>query len=192
LAFLVRAFQGLELLLQAIDTASLTEATAAPTPYGALVRALESASVAQAQVNAAATEVETWTRIDRARLRGLQERRAVLEAEGGAVPTEEAARLLGVTPQAVNKRRKAGKLIGLSLGRRGYLYPVWQFERSGTLPHLSEVLDALPLEDEWMQAIFLLGPNERLDGSRPLDELRRGNVEAVLRAARTFGEHGAA
>jgi hypothetical protein len=39
---------------------------------------------------------------------------------------------------------------------------------------------------------FFLAKNVRLDGDRPLDRLRRGDVDPVVRAARAFGEHGAA
>jgi hypothetical protein len=35
--------------------------------------------------------------------------------------------------QAVEKRRKAGRLIGVSLGRRGFGYPAWQFAERGRL-----------------------------------------------------------
>jgi hypothetical protein len=39
---------------------------------------------------------------------------------------------------------------------------------------------------------FLVAPNSRLNGDTPLAMIRRGDVEAVLRAARAYGEHGAA
>jgi hypothetical protein len=56
---------------------------------------------------------------------------------------------------------------------------------------LERVLAAIDDEGGWMRLAFLLSPEERLGGERPLDALRRGEVEAVERAARLYGEHGA-
>ena len=98
---------------------------------------------------------------------------------------------MGLTRQAVDKRRKANKLIGLAIGRHCYVYPAWQFSRTGTLPGLKDVLHALRRHDAWSQVIFMLSPNDRLDGATPLDVLRRGQVEEVERAASLSGEHGA-
>jgi len=129
----------------------------------------------------------------RARLRGVQARRGLLGAEGGAVSSGQAAELLGITPQAVDKRRRAGKLLALPVGR-AYLYPVWQFDergRGGVLAGLEEVLGSFGVEDAWMRASYFLRKNGRLDDKRPLDALRDGEIESVERAARAYGEHGA-
>ena len=129
----------------------------------------------------------------RARLRGVRVRRELLEAEGGAVSSGQAAELLGITPQAVDKRRRAGKLLALPVGR-AYLYPVWQFDergRGGVLSGLEGVLGSFGVEDAWMRASFFLRRNGRLGDKRPLDALRDGEIEAVEGAARAYGEHGA-
>jgi len=129
----------------------------------------------------------------RARLRGVRARRELLEAEGGTVSSGQAAELLGITPQAVDKRRRAGKLLALPVGR-AYLYPVWQFDeagRGGVLQGLEEVLGSFGVEDAWMRVSFFLRQNGRLGDKRPLDVLRDGEIEAVERAARAYGEHGA-
>jgi hypothetical protein len=129
----------------------------------------------------------------RARLRGVRQRRELLGAEGGAVSSGEAAELLGITPQAVDKRRRAGKLLALPVGR-AYLYPVWQFDergRGGVVSGLEEVLGSFGVEDAWMKASFFLRQNGRLGDQRPLDALRDGEIEAVEGAARAYGEHGA-
>ena len=124
--------------------------------------------------------------------RGVAARTSVLEAEGGTWTTSDVAKHLDVERQAVDKRRRTGKLLALSLGRRGYVYPAWQFTRSGTLPGLAEVLKALSVKDPWMAAEFFLTGDPRLGRRTPLEEMRAGNVSTVLEAARGFGEHGAA
>lgn len=123
---------------------------------------------------------------------GLGAKERLLRAEGGVLPGAEVARVLGISRQAVDKRRRAGRLIGLSLGRRGYAYPAWQLRAGDTLPGLDHVLGDLAGYDPWMQTIFMLGGNDRLDGETPLTRLRSGDLDGVRRAARTYGEQGAA
>jgi hypothetical protein len=79
-------------------------------------------------------------------------------------------------------------MIGLSFGRRGYAYPVWQADLDG----LEEVLAELRELSPWTQAEFMLAPNRWLAGASPLDALRNGDREGVLEAARHYGEQIAA
>jgi hypothetical protein len=130
--------------------------------------------------------------LGKARLRGALAQRELLSGDGGALSGAEVATLLGVSRQAVDKRRKAGQLFAVELPRRGYLYPAWQLTGTGVLPGVAEVLAALRHLDPWAQARFFVSGNARLGGKRPLDRLRRGDLDAVLRAAGAFDEHGAA
>ena len=123
-----------------------------------------------------------------ARLRGLRAKKRLLEAEGGVVSGRELAQAIGITRQAVDKRRLAGKLIGIDLGKRGYAYPVWQIGLDG----IDAVLAGLDEYDPWTQALFMLSANSWLNGETPLAMLRRGELEAVLAAARLYGEQTAA
>ena len=82
--------------------------------------------------------------------------------------------------------------MALTQGRRGYSYPWFQFEDGKTLPGLEEVLQELKSFDPWMQLAFFVNPNDRLSGITPVAALRAGNQSEVLRAARSYGEHGAA
>jgi hypothetical protein len=126
-----------------------------------------------------------------ARLRGLAMRQQILEAEGGIWPLERVCRHLRLSRQGVHRRRQSGRLLALHVGRRGYLYPAWQFTARGTLPGIEEVLAALKGLAAWTQAAFFLSHNTSLDGRRPLDALRIEDIEPVLRAARMHGEQGA-
>jgi hypothetical protein len=123
-----------------------------------------------------------------ARLRGLRLKRQILEAEGGTVTAEALAGALGMSRQAVDKRRRRGALIALSLGKRGLAYPVWQVGLDGLPAVLRELHDL----DPWTQAAFMLAPNRWLDGETPLTLLRRGEREGVVAAARLYGEQVAA
>jgi len=183
-AFLVRALHALTRLAPVLDETSLAEVAATTSDYAALVRAL--------QVPAALGVLMREDPLAAARLRGLRDRERLLAAEGGTLSGREIAAALGITRQAVDKRRRRGRLLGLALGRRGYRYPGWQLGPAGIQPGLDAVLGDLEHHDPWMQLRFMLNPNARLDGETPLAALRRGDVDRVRRAARTYGEQGAA
>jgi hypothetical protein len=163
---------------------ALAEAASAPTDVEVLVRALQQPDT-----------IETLRSDDPlapARLRGLRERERLLEVEGGTFSADDVAKHLNITRQAVNKRRQQGALVGLDAGRHGYLYPAWQFVREGTIPDLEPLVEALSGHDPWMQHIFMVSGNTRLEDRTPLEALRQGLLDDVLTAARALGEHGAA
>jgi hypothetical protein len=128
----------------------------------------------------------------RAKLRGIEYRRRILEKLGGTLSAEEVAELIGISRQAVDKRRSQNHLIGLTQGRRGYAYPAFQFEDGKTLAGLRDVLDALSGHDPWMQSIFFANGNDRLNGVTPLEALRQGKFASIVLAAQAYGEQGAA
>jgi len=183
-AFLARVLNAVADLGSRMPERALGSAAGAASDYAVLLEALEDPTTIEL--------LRKHIPLSAARIRGLRVRKRVLEAEGGTLSAEDAASHLGIKRQAVDKRRKAGRLIGLGMGRRGYVYPAWQFSREGTLPGLEEVLGELRKRDPWMQVIFMLTPSRRLDGTTPLQAVRKGRVEGVQRAARAFGEHGAA
>jgi len=183
-AFAARVLNAVARLIDEGDERALTMAAGAASDFETLLQALE--------------QPESLAILDEgpltaAKLRGLRYQERLLNAEGGTVTASQVAEILGITRQAVDKRRRAGQLIALSIGRRGYAYPLWQFETTGkTLAGLESVLDALRDHDSWMQLSFMLNPNSRLDDRRPLDLLREGEIERVREAALVFGEQGAA
>lgn len=131
---------------------------------------------------------QTVSPITVARLRGLAVKEKLLAAEGGALSAKEMAHALGITRQAVDARRKRGALIGLTMGKRGFVYPSWQLGLEG----LDAVLYELQGLDPWSQLAFLLTSNVWLDGDRPIDALRNGDFDLAVDAARTHGQQVAA
>lgn len=184
-AFVARALTALATLTDELNERALANVAGATSDYLALVKALQQPEVAAI--------FKADDPLLPALLRGLEARQQILEAEGGTLTVSEVAAMLGITRQAVDKRRKAGKLIALSLGQRGYAYPRWQFTGDGhVLPGLEEVLDELDLPDGWGQIGFVLSPNTRLSRKRPLDLLRAGMIDDAIWAAGAYGETGAA
>lgn len=167
-----------------VDRERVVEALSASEGYEAMLPLIEDLVLEDARESPMA----------RARLRGIRRKREVLETEGGFVGTAEAAEILGgISKQAVDKRRERQTILALPRGGGEYAFPLWQFDegtKDGLLPGLTKLLRSFSVEDPWMRAEFMLAPNNRLGGKRPLDALREGEVEAATRAASTYGVHG--
>ncbi|MBW4619404.1 MAG: hypothetical protein KME17_08600 [Cyanosarcina radialis HA8281-LM2] len=127
-----------------------------------------------------------------ARLKGVTVKRDLLYRDGQPLTSEEVASLLHLTRQAVDKRRRNDRLLAVSLGRRGYLYPVWQFHEGKVLPGLERVLAELRSYDPWTQLIFFQTGDMRLDGDIPLERLQSGEIDRVVWAASCYGQQIAA
>ncbi len=182
--FFSRAFNALSSIANELSSQSVEELTASPTDFELLVNAVSATSTA-----AASTDGDP---LIRAKLRGIEHRKRIIEKLGGTLSAQQVSELIGISRQAVDRRRSQNQLIGLTQGKRGYAYPAFQFEDGKTLDGLKEVLDALSGHDPWMQSIFFASGNDRLNGRTPLDALRQGKTEAVVRAAEAYGEQGAA
>lgn len=128
----------------------------------------------------------------KARARGIGLRQRLL-ARDDMLTLAEAAEALGLTPPAVNDRFRAGRLIALEAGARGRRYPAWQFEDEIAGAPLEAVLDALKGVSAWTSYLFFTTPDGALEDETPLEALRRGDLEAVIDAAKLFasGEQGA-
>jgi hypothetical protein len=161
----------------------LLEALSTTTGIDALIH-LVSGDTAAAEV---ASNVQDPLR--EAKARAAKKFSELLAAEGGPIRVDEVSKRLRITRAAVDKRRKNGTLIGIEDGGRGILYPGWQFTETGLLPGLDDSLRVIGVIDPWMRMQFFLTPDIDL-GTRPLDALRNGRVEEVVRAARRFGRFG--
>ena len=179
-ARILRAVKGLETDLTG---ALIDEATAAATDQLVMLEAVSSAP----WVSKLAAEDP----IVASKLRGIELRQEMLKKSGGVLSSAEVAELLNVTRQAVDKRRAVNQLLALTQGRRGYSYPSFQFEDGKTLDGLEEVLRSLSALDAWMQLRFFTAPQERLGNKTPIEALRSGRVDDVVKAASGYGEQGA-
>jgi predicted nucleotidyltransferase len=125
--------------------------------------------------------------------RGRAAREELIDAEGGVASADEIGKLLGgISRPAVDKARKAGRLLALR-ERGDWLYPRWQVHGGAILEGLPSVLAELEAgeHDTWAKMIFFLETDTERDGESPLEALRAGRQEVALRAARAYGEHGA-
>lgn len=182
-AFCARILRAVRDLETDLTSASIEEATAAPTDRLVMLDALSSAPWV--------SELAAQDPIVASKLRGFQLRQEMIEKAEGVISSGKVAELLDLSRQAVDKRRAANQLLALTQGRRGYSYPSFQFEDGKTLDGLEEVLKTLRAVDPWMQLRFFTSPHERLGNKTPIEALRSGGVNDVVRAASGYGEQGA-
>lgn len=128
----------------------------------------------------------------RAILRGKQQALADLRANGGAYTLGEVRTLLnGISRQAVNQKVRDGNLLTVPGPGDDHRYPTAQFMSDGRpAPGLKAVQDALPTRSPWAVFNFMIQPDALLDGRKPIDVLKEGNVDRVVEAARRYGEMG--
>lgn len=129
---------------------------------------------------------------------------------GRLLSAGEVSELLGVSKQAVSQQVKAGSLLALPVGRRGYGFPHWQFGPNGQpLPGLTGVLRAFRFEDvlagadtadrrparrgwivetPWTVADWMVSYLSELDDRMPVDLLHEGEDEAVRLAALRYAD----
>jgi hypothetical protein len=129
----------------------------------------------------------------RALLRGVKIAQEDLRNAGGAYDLEEVRTLMkGVSRQRIDRRVREGSLLAVPGPSNRRRYPTVQFDRDGTVVKgLKEVCDALPTKNSWSALNFLINPESRLDGRKPIDLLKAGEVEIVVEAARRVGRQGA-
>jgi hypothetical protein len=173
--FITRSLRAINELTR-LDEKELVKAAQQPNDLGVLLSALKADDALTIQSDP----------LTGARLRGIEAKRRMLEEEGGSLTSAEAAELLKVSRQAIDKRRKEGKLLALELGKKGRHYPSWQFELRG----LEKVLAKLTGMDSWQKLNFFLNPNDALGDRTPLQVLKKGQMEEVLKAAAVYGEQG--
>ena len=125
-----------------------------------------------------------------ARAHGVLAEKRLLESEGGVLGADEVASALHISRQAVDKRRRNRKLLGVRRGATRWVYPAWQLAKGHTVPGLPDVLHALRDHDPLSQVTFFLAPEGFLGDRTPLEVLRAGDLVRVLKAAERYREQG--
>ncbi len=130
-------------------------------------------------------------RLANAMARGISARQKLIEAEGGSVSAEEAARELGISKTAILKRYQKGQILAWREEKQnGVRFPVWQFDNHKVLDGLEDVLNALNTAsrlDDFGRMLFFLSNFGFLGRKRPLDCLRAGEIKKALSAAEGYG-----
>lgn len=181
-AFLRRALSALERITRSVPTKTLAEALAAPTDVGSLAQLLSRSEV----VGLAVTDLDP---LAPALARNVAHRQTLLALAGGALSADEAGRIIGITRQAIDKRRRAGALLAVREGS-DWRYPACQFADGEVVAGLPDVTRSLSSVGPWVALDFLLAPDTVLAGRTPLEALKAGDRDPVLRLVRGFQGDG--
>lgn len=177
-----RCARAIDVMLHEAADATLLQSLGAPNDVGALTYAL-----AEYLAHAAATDADAPYAA--ALLRGSDIREALLREAGGGLTGDAAASLLGVTRQAVDKRRRNRQLLAVPIGSGDLRYPARQFDGTGrVLRSLPSVLAAFAVNDPWMQLDALLACQPALGDRDAFDALAAG-MDATL-IARLMAQSG--
>ena len=183
-AFLKRSVRMLERVSSTASTDALKSALSSPTDVGGLASLLSDLAPLGVDLSAVDPFAEAMAR-------GAAIKRELLTSAGGGLTSSQVARALGITRQAVDKRRSRRALLAVPNGSGEYLYPACQFTSDGVIAGLEEVLRAFRIQNPWTQLSVLLAPAPALGGKTILDALKSGVLETPVAIARSFGEQAA-
>lgn len=181
--FLERSTRMLERLSAAAPANVLQQALAAPSDVGGVATLLSNLAPLDLDLSPIDPLVEALAR-------GVKAKRDLLRRAGGGLTATQAAAALGISRQAVDKRRLRGTLLAVPNGSGDYLYPACQFDTGGVVPNLEEALKAFQIRDPWTQLSVLISKAPSLSMRTPIAALRAGDLDRVRATLDSFGEQG--
>jgi hypothetical protein len=167
-AFIRRTAHAIERLATQADEATLVEAMAAPTDFGTLARVL----IDLGAIGSAVAEIDPDA-VDL--VREIEHRADVVRRAGGMLSAEDVGKLLNISRQAVDKRRRSGTLLALRQGG-DWLYPRAQFHEHEAIPDLANVIRGLEVSGPWVTLEFLVTEDDVLGDLSPRAALLRGGA----------------
>ena len=183
-AFLKRSVKMLERVSSSASPEALQSALSSPTDVGGVASLLSDMAPLGVDLSAADPFIEAMAR-------GAVIKQELLTSAGGSLSSPQVSNALGITRQAVDKRRSRRALLAVPNGSGEYLYPACQFTPDGVIPGLEEVLRAFQMRSPWTQLSVLLASAPALGGKTILDELKLGEIERAIAVAASYGEQAA-
>lgn len=183
-AFLRRSMKMLERVSSSASPETLKSALSAPTDVGGVATLLSHLAPLDVDFSSVDPFVEAMAR-------GASVKQELLTSGGGGLTSSQVSTALGITRQAVDKRRIRHALLAVPNGSGEYLYPACQFTSTGVIPALEEVLRAFQIRSPWTQLSALLAPAPALGGKTILEALKSGAIERAIAVAAAFGEQAA-
>ena len=155
--FLKRSVKMLERVSSVASSETLKAALSSATDVGGVVSLLSDLAPLGIDLSAVDPFVEAMSR-------GAKVKRELLQSAGGVLTSSQVAAALGITRQAVDKRRCRRALLAVPNGSGEYLYPACQFMPDGIIPGFERVLHAFAIRNPWTQLSVLLAPAPALAG----------------------------
>ena len=183
-AFLKRSVKMLERVSSAASSEALQSALSSPTDVGGVASLLSDLAPLGVDLSAVDPFIHAMAR-------GAAIKRELLTSGGGGLTSGQVSSALGITRQAVDKRRIRHALLAVPNGSAEYLYPACQFTSDGVIAGIEEVLRAFQMRSPWTQLSALLAPAPALGGKTILEALQSGAMERAIAVAASFGEQAA-
>jgi hypothetical protein len=180
-AFLTRSVKMLERVSSSASSAVLRSALASPTDVGGVTSLLSDLAPLAVDLSEVDPFVEAMSR-------GAAVKRELLAGAGGGLTSSQVAASLGITRQAVDKRRSRGALLAVPNGSGEYVYPACQFTSDGVIPGLESVLRAFRIQSPWTRLSAMVAPTSALAGRTILQTLKSGMTERAVDIAASFGD----
>jgi hypothetical protein len=182
--FLKRSVNMLERVSSVASPEALRTALSSPTDLGGVASLLSDMAPLGLDLSAVDPFVEAVAR-------GAAVKRELLESAGGGLTSSQVASALGITRQAVDKRRSRRALLAVPTGSGEHLYPACQFTLEGVIPGIAEVLHAFQIQNPWTQLSALLAPAPALRGKIVLEALKDGQIKEAVGVVASLGEQAA-
>ena len=183
-AFLKRSVKMLERVSSSASSEALQSALSSPTDVGGVASLLSDLAPLDVDLSVVDPFMEAMAR-------GAAIKRELLTSGGGGLTSSQVAGALGVTRQAVDKRRTRHALLAVPNGSGEYVYPACQFTADGVIPGLEEVLRAFQIKNPWTQLSVMLASAPSLGGKTILEVLKAGEIERAVDIVASFGEQAA-
>ena len=183
-AFLKRSVKMLERVSSSASSEALKSALSFPTDVGGVASLLSDLASLAVDLSAVDPFVEAMAR-------GVAVKNELLTIGGGGLTSSQVSSALGITRQAVDKRRFRRALLAVPNGSGEYVYPACQFTSDGVVPGLEEVLRAFQIRSPWTQLSVLLASTPALGGKTIIEALKSGAIKRAIAIAASFGEQAA-
>ena len=182
--FLKRSVKMLERVSSSASSEVLKSALSSPTDIGGVASLLSDLAPLGVDLSAVDPFMEAMAR-------GTGIKQELLTSGGGGLTSSQVATALGITRQAVDKRRSRRALLAVPDGSGDYVYPACQFTADGVIPGLEGVLRAFRIRSPWTQLSALLASVPALAGKTIIEALKSGATERAIAIAASFGEQAA-
>ena len=183
-AFLRRSVRMLERVSSSASPEALKSALSSPTDVGGVATLLSDL----APLGVDLSELDPFVE---AMARGAAIKQELLTRGGAGLTSSQVSGTLGITRQAVDKRRRRRALLAVPNGSGEYVYPACQFTSDGVIPGLEDVLRAFQIKSPWTQLSALLASAPALEGKSIIEALKSGAIERAVAVAASLGEQAA-
>lgn len=172
-ALRLRLRRAVDGLVDRMPPVAMLEAVAAPTDFETLIIMVQEGAVLPPPV--------AEPPLAGAMALAVVHKQGLLARIGPMLPVSEVQNLLGISRQAVDKRRERGSLLGVRLGH-SWFYPELQFDMANdarVYPALSKVLKIHEGDSPWVVFDALLANDPVFGGRTMLDVVRAGQDDLI-------------